>query len=340
MSNEEPIYCHKCKRRTENKNVLTVQTSNGLWRLAAECKICDGKKSKFIKSPIAVVTHEPRSKQVNEEMKIQEAKELHKDYHKKFKKRRIITLGIDDLWAADLIIMRSYAKENNGYQNILIVEDTFSKFVWGEPLKRKNGVETTEAFERIMNKAKMVGHNPPRLLHTDKGLEFKNGIFMNMLKKYNIKLYHTENVEKSAIVERFNRTLNNKMKISFQVQNNHKWVENLQKWLEEYNYKDYHRTIKMAPAEVSKANEELILKQLNKYNTPTVERPKFKIGDRVRITRYKNTFANKYEHKWTQEIFVITQVQPTNPITYKLKDLNNEEIQGSFYKYELQSTSF
>ena len=65
-------------------------------------------------------------------------------------------------------------------------------------------------------------------------------------------------------------------------------------------------------------------------------KPKFKIGDKVRISKFKrNVFDKGYTPNWTEEMFTIDKIQHTNPITYKLKDLNNEEIQGSFYEAEL-----
>ena len=65
-------------------------------------------------------------------------------------------------------------------------------------------------------------------------------------------------------------------------------------------------------------------------------KPKFKVGDKVRISKYKRKVFDKgYTPNWTEEIFLIDKIQSTNPITYRLKDLNNEEIQGSFYEPEL-----
>ena len=65
-------------------------------------------------------------------------------------------------------------------------------------------------------------------------------------------------------------------------------------------------------------------------------KPKFKVGDKVRISKYKRKVFDKgYTPDWTEEIFLIDKIQSTNPITYRLKDLNNEVIQGSFYQPEL-----
>ena len=64
------------------------------------------------------------------------------------------------------------------------------------PLKKKNGIDVSKAFEDIIKDAVDIGYKSPNLLHTDKGLEFKNKEFNSLLKKYNIKLYHTEDKEK------------------------------------------------------------------------------------------------------------------------------------------------
>ena len=232
---------------------------------------------------------------------MQEAKKLHAPVRRKFCRRKIITKGIDDLWAADLLIMKKYSEENDGFKYLLNVIDTFSKFVWIEPLKSKSGKCVVEAFEKIIAESK----RKPKLLHTDMGGEFVNKTFKSMLKKYNINMYHTYNEEKSAIIERFNRTLNQKLKIYFEARDNFKWYDILPKLLEEYNTKDVHRTIGIRPTEVNKNNEEELLIRLSKQNkcdvTAKQSNPKFKIGDRVRIYAYKKVFSNKYKNNWTRD---------------------------------------
>ena len=89
---------------------------------------------------------------------------------------------------------------------------------------------------------------------------------------------------------------------------------------------------------------------VNKYNN-TVHRtikcneesnkkdPKFKIGDHVRISKYKNIFAKGYTPNWSEEIFIISKINNTVPWTYVISDLNGEDITGSFYEKELQRTN-
>lgn len=267
-----------------------------------------------------------------------EAKELHAPVRKNFPRRKVITLGIDDLWAADLMIMSNYSKENKGFKYILNVIDTFSKYVWAKPLRRKNGKDVTEAFEDIILDAKMIKHNSPKNLHTDKGTEFKNKEFKALMEEYKINLYHTENEEKSSIVERFNRTLNERMKVLFEANNNFNWIDILKKVIYEYN-DSYHSTIKMKPRDVNKKAEKILLETVFKYSLPDfVKHSKFKIGDRVRIASEKYTFRNKYKNNWSREIFIVTRVVNTDPVTYKVKDLNEEDIIGSFYEQELKKT--
>lgn len=334
----ELIHCHKCKKKTKNLNPQILQTNNGLYRISAKCKICKTNKSKFIKNPYPEENIKVEKK-LNKKELIIEAIEIHKPVRKNFEKRKIITLGIDDLWAADLVIMNQYSDENDNYKYILTVIDTFSKYVWSEALKKKNGIEVSKAFEKIIKNAISINHKSPNLLHTDKGLEFKNKEFNSLLQKYNIKLYHTENEEKSSVIERYNRTQNERMKVMFEINKNLRWIDILQKIVKDYN-NSKHRTIGMKPIEVNKENEKILLETVYKYIPPDIiKKSKFKIGDRVRINNKKETFSNKYKNNWSREIFVISEINNTDPITYNIKDLNNEDIIGKFYELELKKTN-
>jgi len=338
MDDKDLIYCLKCKILTKNINATKIQTKNGRWRISSKCFICNTNKSKFIKNP--TIGHNISNKKLNDADKMILAKELHKPVRKKFPKRRIITKGIDDLWAADLVIMRNYSNENKGYSYIITVIDTFSKFSWALELKKKDGISVSEAFEKIIKLAISQNHQAPKLLHADKGLEFENKHFKKVLQEYGIKMYHTQNEEKSSIIERFNRTLNSKMRLQFEVTNSKKWIKILQSLIYEYNFKDIHRSIGMSPCEVNKSNEDDVFHKLFYTKNKPKPKIKFSVGDRVRITASKKTFDNKFINNWTKEIFIVNEILNTNPITYKIIDLNNEEIIGSFYNQELQKTKF
>ena len=94
-----------------------------------------------------------------------------------------------------------------------------------------------------------------------------------------------------------------------------------------------HRSIKMKPIDVTSDS-------YAEYNEDSnVTKPKFKVGDHVRISKYKNIFAKGYTPNWSEEVFVINKIKNTVPWTYAISDLNGEEITGSFYEKELQKTS-
>ena len=77
----------------------------------------------------------------------------------------------------------------------------------------------------------------------------------------------------------------------------------------------------------------------NLYEEWNKKDPKFKVGDHVRISKYKNIFAKGYAPNWSEEIFVIKKVKNTVPWTYVINDLNGEEITGSLFEKELQKTN-
>src|SRR6218665_4020649 len=98
----------------------------------------------------------------------------------------------------------------------------------------------------------------------------------------------------------------------------------------------------MSPKEASmKKNKTIVWRNLNSINNlnPETIKPKFSVGEKVRITKKKTTFEKDYTPRWTEEVFTVTQVQYTDPPTYKISDYNEEEIQGTFYQQELQKTT-
>ena len=94
--------------------------------------------------------------------------------------------------------------------------------------------------------------------------------------------------------------------------------------VDEYN-NTYYRTIKMKP--------------IVSFEESNERDPKFKIGNHVSFSKYKNVFAEKYTLNWSKEIFIISKIKNTVPWTYAISDLNGEEIFGKFYEKELQKTN-
>jgi len=96
----------------------------------------------------------------------------------------------------------------------------------------------------------------------------------------------------------------------------------------------------MSHVEASKKeNEVKVFRNLYPYTTRRPIHAKFKTGDKVRILKKKRLFEKGFTPNWTEEVFTISKIQRTNPVTYKITDYNGEEIQGTFYEQELQKTS-
>ena len=103
------------------------------------------------------------------------------------------------------------------------------------------------------------------------------------------------------------------------------YIDKLDDIVNEYN-NTYHRTIKMKPVDVKDNTYIDFKKEVNDKD------PKFKVGDHVRISKYKNIFAKGYTPNWSEEVFVIKKVKNTVPWTYVINDLNGDEIIGTFMK--------
>ena len=145
-------------------------------------------------------------------------------------------------------------------------------------------------------------------------------------------MYSAFNEGKSDVAERFIRTLKNKMFKHMTAISKNVYFDVLDDIVNKCN-NTIHRTIKMKPIDVTDDSFAEYNEESNKRN------PKFKVGDHVRITKYKHIFAKGYAPNWSEEIFVIKKVKNTVPWTYVISDVNNEEIIGSFYEKELQKTN-
>ena len=142
-------------------------------------------------------------------------------------------------------------------------------------------------------------------------------------------MYSTHHEEKSVVAERFIRTLKSKIYKYMTSISKNVYIDKLDDIVDEYN-NTYHTTIKMKPADVKDNTYINADKEFNNKD------PKFKVGDHVRISKYKNIFAKGYMPNWPEEVFVIKN---TVPWTYVINDLNGEEITGTFYEKELQKTN-
>ena len=237
---------------------------------------------------------------------------LHKPVRYRFKRNRVIVGGIDKEWEADLVIMDSLSKENNGYKYILTVIDVFSKYAWVEPLKTKSGENLVKAFEKILRKGRK-----PEKLHSDKGTEFTNKLFQTFLKKKKILFFTTYNETKASIVERFNRTLKGKMWKYFTANNTLKYVDVLQKLVRSYNH-SRHRSIGMRPFDVNVENESVVWERLYGNEASKRTKYKFRVGDQVRISKARRMFKKGYSPTGRKRCLLSQSRYQENPLCIKL----------------------
>ena len=152
------------------------------------------------------------------------------------------------------------------------------------------------------------------------------------MKKKNIEMYPTYNEGKSVDAERFIRTLKNKIFKHMTAISRNVYLDVLDDIVNKYN-NTIHRTKKMKPIDV-------ISDSYVEYNEDSNKvKPKFKVGDHVRISKYKNIFAKGYTQNWSEEVFVVSKIKDTVPWTYVISDLNGKPITGSFCEKEFQKTN-
>ena len=204
----------------------------------------------------------------------------------------------DNIWGADLADMQSISKFNKGFRFLLCVIDIFSKYAWVVPLKDKKGVSIANAFQKVLDDSK----RKPNKICVDKGSEFYNRSMKSWLQDNDIAMYSRHNKVKSVVAERFIRTIKNKIYKYMTSISKTVYINKLDDIVDEYN-NTYHKSIKMKPIDVKNSTYINIDKEVNDND------PKFKFGDHLRASKYKNIFAKDYTPNWSEEIFVIKGIK-------------------------------
>ena len=224
----------------------------------------------------------------------------------------------------DLAYVDKLAKENNGVKYLLVRQDLFDRTVNAKGMKTKDSQETVKAFSSMITK-----RNRPKKIWVDKGTEFA-GAFKKFCAAEGIQIYSTMSETKAAFAERTIRSLKNI----------------LYRYMEDFGYKNIHKlpqfittlnsrrnsSIDMRPNAVKNCDfmSFLYSKPLREFKKPT-----FKIGDRLRSSKYDLPFRKGYKPQFTREVFEIVAIATRKPPTYTIKDEQDEVIQGKFYQKEL-----
>jgi transposase InsO family protein len=266
---------------------------------------------------------------------------IHKPVIRKFKRNPVLVSRVGEEWMADLTDMSQVANHNDGVKYLMCVIDVLSKHSWVELVKNKRPETIIKAFENIF---KDIHKRKPEKLQTDKGTEFKNKTFQAFMKKHDIKYFVSQNEEtKCSVVERFHRTLKDKIYRFFTANGTKRYIDDLQKIVASYN-STKHSSTKYRPVDVNASNEKDVFKNLYKGESSLrsliikrLKEGKLKTGETVRLSKHADKFKRGFTPNWTEEVFNIDKVitRTVTPV-YELKDKKGEAIVGRSYPKELQ----
>ena len=261
----------------------------------------------------------------------QDAYTLHAPLRKNFPRKQYYVTTRNELVQGDLADFQNVSKYNHGFRYVLCLIDVFSRYVWTYPVKNKNGETIASVLKHHFDNVERV----PIYFQTDLGTEFYNRHVKKVLNEFDIKHYSVDSDKKAAIVERAIRTLKQKLYRYFTRFQTYRYIDVLADVVQSYN-NTVHRSIKMAPAEVSDDRVRQVYNTLYENKPVTSSKFKFSEGMNVRVSKLKSLFEKGYYPNYTREIFTISKRIPSVPPTYRLKDLNGEELKGIFYEQELQ----
>ena len=209
--------------------------------------------------------------------------------------------------------MQLISKFNKKIRFLLCVIDIFTKCAWIIPLKDERGITINNDFQKVLDESKRKPNN----IWIDKGSKSYNRTMKSEIEESEIEMYLTHDEGKSFVAGRFIKTSKNEI---------HKYMTSISKnmYIDKLNIVNkynniYHTTIKKNP---SALNQAYIL-TLNKENNK--EGSNFKVGDIVRISKYKNIFAKGFVPNWSEEVFVIKKVNV-------ICDVKSEETAPTFYE--------
>ena len=241
-----------------------------------------------------------------------------------FKRMRAFAKFRKKIWCMDLAYVDKLAKENTGVKYLLVRQDLFDRTVNAKGMKTKDSQETVKAVSSMITK-----RNRPKKIWVDKGTEFA-GALKKFCAAERMQVYSTMSETKAAFAERTIRSLKNILYC----------------YMEDFVYKYIHKrpqfittlnsirnsSIDMRPNTVKNCDFMSIL-----YSKPLQEfkKPTFKIGDRVRISKFDLPFHKADKPQFTREVFEFVAIATKKPPTYTIKDEQDVIFQGKFYQKEL-----
>lgn len=255
---------------------------------------------------------------------------------KPIKHNPIFIHRLRELIQADLCDKQYAANANDGIKYWLIIEDTFSRKIWLATLKTKNAAEVCSAFRRLLREISLNGV-PERCL-SDRGAEFRSQQFKQLMSEFDIS--HSFPIFHAPHVERVQRTLQS-MVAKYQTSTeNERYVHILDDIVKGYNNRR-HRIIQMTPNQAERTrNHNDVRRALSIYYDKSRNRavkPKFKVGDWVRVKNVRGKFFRSYQQTFGWLIYEIIKVHAHMPRPmYEIRNSANEVMADKYYQEELQ----
>jgi hypothetical protein len=262
--------------------------------------------------------------------------------------------GIGTSFQADLADVQSLATKrgNRGTRFLLCVIDIFTRQAWVRPMKSKTAQDVRDALESIWTDREMSPQSSTKpqaqiTMATDKGKEFLNATVQQWFRQRSIHHFTLQGDHKAAIVERFQRTLKDRLhRVMSARAEPYKYVDLLPAVVSAYN-RSRHSSLpqRMRPVDVvNKENEQLVwqhqYRQLSKkrYTRGEVSADRLQVGDTVLASISKQPFQKGYRQYWHDEQFRVAQIKQGVPNkAYVLVSLRDGvPIEGVFYREQLQ----
>lgn len=256
---------------------------------------------------------------------------LFKKIRRKFLRRKTIGIAPGQTLQGDLADFQLWRRENAGYNYCLVAIDVYSRYVFAIPVKQKSAPEMRKALTKLFEQVReRFGHVCSRFV-TDAGREFTCKEANALYKSLNIHHYSPKSEMKAAMSERAIQTLKKRLYKYLNHKSSHRWIDVVGDIASAIN-RSPNRSIGMAPEKVRDGDVDEGLSETTDPKTIGVH-----VGDTVRISKSKRTFEKGYTPNWTEEFFIVDKVKThSRPPYLKLRDLNGELIDGSFYLQEVQ----
>lgn len=263
-----------------------------------------------------------------------ESYSLMSEVHIPNKQNKTVALHPRDCFQIDFFYVNEISGDNNGVQYIFSAIDIFTKRGFCVPQVKCDGASAINSMKIIFNSINVR----PKSIVSDAGSEFNNAKFKKYLNDIGVKLIFSKSENKCSTVERFQKTIQRKIYLYITEFETRRFIHVLHKIVENYNC-TIHSFLRASPFDVETNKDlqnDVMILHAQKFQNVKKQKPRFKIGDVVRIALKKSSFHRSYNLQRSYERFIVSSVNTKLKIPrYSLKDENGVDIKGNFLAHEM-----